>query len=159
MEEKKILILGIGNVLLSDEGIGVHVLRKLEKMDLPKEYELVDGGTFGFELITFFTNKKKVIIIDCIKAEEKPGTIIWAKPDELNLQWQVPFSVHHGGLSELIKSAEMISPTPEIFILGIVPEDVNTMNTSLSKTLQSKFDGIVEKAYKLITGNSKLNVV
>ncbi len=76
MENKKnILILGIGNILLKDEGIGVHVVNKLKEMQLPPDVEVMDGGTLGIDLLYYIEGRKKVVVIDTVTAGEPPGTM------------------------------------------------------------------------------------
>ena len=142
---KSILVLGVGNVLLSDEGAGVHVAQQLQKNELPSDVEVIDGGTGGYELIGFLSGRRKVIIVDCLRAEEPPGTVIRATPEDLDLGWPEPLSVHQSGLRELLYGAKSLIPLPHIIILGIVPETVDTPGMSLSVTLQSRIDAIVSK--------------
>jgi len=149
--EKSVLVLGVGNILLADEGIGIHVVQRLATMDLPAEVEVIDGGTAGFELIDFFRNKKKVIVIDCLKAEEPPGTIIRATPQELDLRWSPSFSVHQSGLRELLQQASLLTPLPEIIILGIVPQKTDEASMRLSRALESKVDKIVQKVLETVS--------
>ena len=139
MTDQSILILGVGNYLLSDEGIGVHIAQKLMRMELPPEVEVIDGGTLGFELIPFFRNKKKIIIIDCIDADEPPGTIIWTTPNEIHPRWSSSFSVHQNGLSELLQQCSLLEPCCEVWLLGIVPASTDP-HIGLSADLGSKVD-------------------
>ncbi len=94
MTEKSVLVLGVGNLLLADEGVGVHVAQRLLKMPMPPEIEVIDGGTGGFELIEHFRGKKEVIIVDALKADADPGTVIQFTPDDIALQWHSSFSAH-----------------------------------------------------------------
>jgi hydrogenase maturation protease len=149
--EKTILVLGVGNLLLSDEGVGVRIAQRLQAMVLPSEVEVVDGGTGGYELIEFFRNKKKVIVVDCLQADEPPGSIIRASPDELDLQWQIPLSVHQSGLRELLHHAACLSPSQEIVILGIVPEDTESPGMYLSKTVEGVVDRVISEVFGLIS--------
>ncbi|MBF8295716.1 MAG: hydrogenase maturation protease [Bacteroidetes bacterium] len=151
MPEKTILVLGVGNILLSDEGVGVQVAQRLQAMNLPPEVEVVDGGTAGYELIEFFRNKKKVVVVDCLRADEPPGSIIRASPDELDLQWQTPLSVHQSGLRELLQHAASLSPSPEIVILGIVPENTDSPGMNLSKTVEGVIDRVISDVSALIS--------
>jgi hydrogenase maturation protease len=148
---KTILVLGVGNILLSDEGIGVHVVRRLQGMNLPPEVEVVDGGTAGYELVQFFHSKKKVVIVDCLRADEPPGTIVRATPRELDLQWRPLLSVHQSGLRELLQQAASLNPSQEIVILGVVPEDTESPNMNLSRTLDSVIDRVVLEVCGLVS--------
>src|SRR3990172_2748322 len=86
-DQKNILILGLGNLLLSDEGVGAHIVNQLQKMTLPGNVEAIDGGTGGFEFLNHFYGKKKVIIVDAMRGNVEPGTIFRCSPDDLNLEW------------------------------------------------------------------------
>lgn len=156
MNEKTILVLGVGNVLLSDEGVGVHVVKKLNTIGLPSVVEIIDGGTSGYELIDFFRNKKKVIIIDCVNSDEPPGTLLLISPQQLDLLRRQSVSIHQVGLYELLAQAELINPPPEIIILGIVPENIERFSMELSQTLQSALDGIVQKVLNIVLAKSKV---
>ncbi len=146
---KPVLVLGVGNVLLSDEGIGVHVARRLQSMQLSPQVEVIDGGTGGYELIGFFSGRKKVIIVDCLKAEEPPGTIISASPDQLEIRWEAVSSVHEFGLSELLHHAKLLPSPPEILIVGIVPQAHTNASTSLSDDLEPMVDLIASKVLQI----------
>ncbi len=157
MINKHVLVLGVGNILLSDEGVGVHIVHKLENTGLPSEIEIVDGGTGGFELIGFFKNKKKVFIIDCIETDAPAGSMILAMPDELALQWQPSVSVHQKGLQELLAQAKVLYPLLEIFIIGIVPENKCKLSLNLSPTLESTLDDLVNKVSKIVFSKLRLS--
>jgi len=147
---KPVLVLGVGNVLLSDEGIGVHIARRLQSMLLPPHVEVIDGGTGGYELIGFFPERKKVIIVDCVEAAEHAGTIICATPDELALRWEAGYSAHQTGLSELLHHARLLVPPPEILILGIVPQVHTRPGTSLSDALEPMVDLIASRVLQIV---------
>lgn len=132
MKKRNILVLGVGNFLLADEGAGIHAVDQLKKMPLPPEVELMDGGTGGFELITHFRGRKKVILIDAIRTGEKPGSVFRFKPEDIYLHQKKPISVHQFGLQELFFFAQKMRPCPDIVVYGIVPEDTKQFRTELS---------------------------
>ncbi|MFH0990150.1 MAG: hydrogenase maturation protease [bacterium] len=136
------LILGVGNLLLGDEGIGIHVARQLQSMPLPPTVEVLDGGTGGFELLDFCRNRDKIIIVDAMMADEEPGSIIRATPEELELRWHSPRSAHFGGLRELLDALKLETPVPEIIILGIVPAIIDQLTMELSPKLKTMLDQI-----------------
>lgn len=144
------LVLGVGNILLSDEGVGVHVARRLQVLDSPPDVEVIDGGTEGFELIRFFEGRERVIIVDCLMSRDPPGTIIRAAPDQLNLQWAPGFSPHQSGLRELLFSVRALPSSPAITILGIVPAETGKVSTDLSVALAERMDSIVTCIRKII---------
>lgn len=135
MTEKSILVLGVGNFLLSDEGVGIHVAQQLQNMPLPSEVEVMDGGTGGFELITHFQGRKKVIIIDAVKTDDIPGTVFRFIPDDIPLLQQKTFSVHQFNLYELFHFVRQMTPRPEVVVYGIVPKETKIFSTELSKVV------------------------
>jgi hydrogenase maturation protease len=143
------LVLGVGNVLLSDEGIGVHIARRLESMQLPPHVEVIDGGTGGFELIGSLRDRKKVVIVDCIMATEPPGSMISATPDQLALRWEASYSAHQTGLFELLYHARHLDPPPEILVVGIVPQGPPRPGTNLSEALEPLVDLIASKVLQI----------
>jgi hydrogenase maturation protease len=143
MSEKNILVLGLGNLLLSDEGVGIHVIRELQKRSLPKNILLMDGGTGGFELIRYFPGRERVIIIDAMKSEQKPGSIFRITPEELDLSESHPYSSHQGGLSELLKEIINLNPMPEIIIYGIAVGEIGQYNMNLSRDVKRAIPALI----------------
>lgn len=141
---KKTLILGVGNVLLADDGVGIHLIRKLQQMDLPKYVEVIDGGTQGFELINYFQGKKKIIIVDALKTDAEPGSVYRFTPEDINLKRHEAFSAHQSDLSELLYFAQELTPKPEIIIYGIVAEEYVRFGMDLSPAVASRLDRIIE---------------
>ncbi|MFC2133100.1 hydrogenase maturation protease [Bacteroidota bacterium] len=143
MDNKKILVIGVGNLLLADEGVGIHIISHIKGLHLPPHIEIVDGGTGSFELINHFKNKEKVIIVDAIKANEEPGTVVRFKLEEVNFKWNDLLSSHQLGLRELFHFSQGLKPKPEIIIYGIVPQDINSLCPQLSDTVRIKIPKIV----------------
>jgi hydrogenase maturation protease len=108
-EQKRVVILGVGNLLLSDEGVGVHVANKLLEMDLPEGVEVYEGGTDGFRLMSVVTGADRLIVVDAVKGGGEPGSIYRfevndapSMPDSYKtsvhqigiLEWKWPWSSH-----------------------------------------------------------------
>ena len=123
---QKIVILGVGNVLLSDEGIGVHVAEKMMKMDLPAGIEVIEGGTDGFGLIHIITEADRLVIVDAVKGGADPGSIYKFDIDEAPDSPQMyKTSVHQIGILEVVHLSELIQDKrPETTIIGIEPESL-----------------------------------
>jgi hydrogenase maturation protease len=134
---------------MADEGIGIHVVRRLQTLDLPDNVEVIDGGTTGFELLPLLEGRRRVIIVDCLIADEPPGTVICAAPEQLDLQWSGVFSAHQSGLRELLAHVTSLEPPPLIRIVGVVPEEVSRPGTSLSRTLATRLDAIASEVLRL----------
>jgi len=149
-DNNKIVIIGIGNVLLMDEGIGVHAINELGKYDLPKNVEIYDGGTGGFKLIDLMHNTKKVIFIDAVEIEKEPGTITIFKSKDVRSQYpKKKYSLHDTDLLEVIKMAELLDSAPEIEIVGVQPKTIN-YGMVLSKELTDSMSNIINSVLSRI---------
>jgi hydrogenase maturation protease len=125
-KRKSTLILGIGNVLLKDEGVGPCVISRLEKRSLPKDVELLDGGTAGADLLDYMCNREKVIVIDAVDADEPPGTILKLTGDDLLAENCTNVSLHEIGLGQTLQMAATLNSAPQsIVIFAIVPADIS----------------------------------
>jgi len=147
---KDMLILGVGNLLLSDEGVGIHVAQQLQTKSLPSNVEVIDGGTGGFELISYFSGRKKVIIIDAVDGDDEPGTILRFTPDDLNIAWRPSFSAHQTGIEGLLHFSKELSPPPEVVVVGVIPKETRRLSTSLSKTVKKQIPKAVAAVLKEI---------
>jgi hydrogenase maturation protease len=145
---KDILILGIGNILLKDEGVGVHVVKKLEGMPLPDNVEVVDGGTAGLDLTDFIANRKKVIAIDTVKAGEKPGTIYRLTEKNLRTGPKEIMSFHEIDFLDALYMSEVMGEKPEeTIIIGIEPKNMSD-GLELSPEIQERIPRIIEIVMK-----------
>jgi hydrogenase maturation protease len=142
MNEGSVLVLGVGNLLLSDEGVGVHVARRLQQMELPAWVEVVDGGTGGFELINFCHGRKKIIIVDAILTEAEPGTLFRLRPEDIVWPELQRYSAHHAGLVELIRQCRTMMPSTEVILFGVVPQEIDRVSMNLSPVLEERLEKI-----------------
>lgn len=136
----KILILGAGNLLLSDEGFGVHFIRYLqEKYTFPADVALFDAGTMGIMAIHEIEEVDRVYIIDVVVSAEKPGTLLRYDKEAFMLnKVPVKLSPHQAGVQEMLLVSEMRGRCPqEVILMGIVPDSIEP-GSGLSGTLQAK---------------------
>ncbi|MEE9303076.1 MAG: hydrogenase maturation protease, partial [Thiotrichaceae bacterium] len=111
-EKRQVLVLGIGNILLRDEGVGPYVINILKDESLPEYVELLDGGTAGADLLDDICDRKKVIVIDAIDAEVEPGSIMCF--DGYSIQSQAEYmSLHQCGILETLAIAIYLGSAPE----------------------------------------------
>jgi hydrogenase maturation protease len=137
-----IVVIGLGNVLLSDEGIGVHLIRQLSnQQDKFPLVEFVDAGTAGMNLLHLIANRKKAIILDCAKMGEKPGTIKRFTADEVvSVKHLAHFSLHEIDILQVLNLSKQLGECPdEVVFFGIEPESLSP-GQNLSKTLSAKID-------------------
>jgi hydrogenase maturation protease len=124
----KILVLGIGNLLLQDEGAGVRAVEEFEKTYvLPAEVELLDGGTSGIELLQYIQGKDHLILLDVVKSGNPPGTIIRLEGEDVPALFQKKISPHQLGISDLLATALLIDKMPKrVVLFGIEPKSIET---------------------------------
>jgi len=119
------LVLGIGNILLKDEGVGVRVIEAMRGAALPEGVELADGGTFGIDLVDLIADRPRVIVIDAADAPGEPGTIFRFGAEDLAARGSVSLSLHDVGLPETLQMARHLGCAPkEVVIFGIKPRQI-----------------------------------
>jgi hydrogenase maturation protease len=145
---QKIVILGVGNLLLSDEGVGVHVANELMKMDLSSEVSVIEGGTDGFRLLNVITEADRLIVIDAVKGGAEPGSIYRFDIDEVrNCPSGFKTSVHQIGILEVINLSGLIGKTPYTTIIGIEPKSLD-MSMELTPDIKSKIPKIIDLIFE-----------
>jgi hydrogenase maturation protease len=125
----KTLVLGVGNLLMGDEGAGVHAVRALEPM--PIEADVVDGGTGGFHLLSYFEDYDPIIMIDATMDGRAPGTVSLLRP-RFSSDFPRVLSAHDIGLRDLVETAALLRPLPEIYLITISVASVQPMQIELS---------------------------
>ncbi|MFC1739637.1 hydrogenase maturation protease [Planctomycetota bacterium] len=156
---ERILVIGVGNILLKDEGIGVHIAGELQKHDLPDNVEVIDGGTAGLDILLSQDKGYKLVVIDAIKAGEKAGTIYKIRLKEREKdrlrqifceKEQAKISLHQVGLLDALTAAEKMNCEPEeVVIFGVEPAEVDC-GLELTGQVKSKVDKIIEKVLEEI---------
>ncbi|MBI5492060.1 MAG: HyaD/HybD family hydrogenase maturation endopeptidase [Deltaproteobacteria bacterium] len=125
-KNKKALVIGIGNILLRDEGLGVRAVEFFkEHYILPGGVDCVDGGTAGLSLSTFFRDYRRVIIVDAVSSGGPPGSILKFGKDDLAKAPPLRTTAHQLGIKELLAIAEFEGYSPDIRIIGVVPSEIS----------------------------------
>ncbi len=119
----RIVILGIGNILLTDEGVGVRVVEALAaRGDLPPGVELIDGGTCGMEMLEQLENLDALIVVDCVRCGRPPATPVLLKGDDVPVFFRTKLSPHQVSLSDVLASLEFTGRAPKkTVIVGMQP--------------------------------------
>jgi hydrogenase maturation protease len=138
------LVLGLGNILLRDEGVGVRVVQALEQAPLPPGVELLDGGTAGIDLLDALADRRKLVVIDALDGDLAPGTVLRLAPDELAPREAPGVSLHDLGLLETLVLARHLNAAPrEVVIIGVKPGSVEC-GLELSAEIRRLVPRIVE---------------
>lgn len=142
----KTVIIGVGNLIMGDEGIGIHVVKELQAENkFSQDVEIIDGGTSSFELQLFIEKSEKIIIIDAIKGKKKPGTIYKLSPEKLKRNSSSVTSLHQLNFLHVLELSKMRGYNPKVIIYGIEPEKVE-----LSLELSDNIKSMLPKVVKLI---------
>lgn len=122
----EIVLLGVGNILLTDEGLGVHVVKELkESFTFTPAISIIDGGTMGMELLTYMRGMKKILLVDAINGGEAPGTIYEFPHKELEQYFTEHISVHEVGMQDILRiRAIQEDPLEDAVVIGVEPESL-----------------------------------
>ena len=132
----KILILGIGNILMGDEGVGVHVVNTLEKAALPADVKCLDGGTGSFLLLEPMQNADKVILIDATVDGQDVGSVRRLRP-KFSKDYPRTLTAHDIGLKDLIDAFYLLGDVPEVTLFAVSIPPLQDMQLELSAKLAS----------------------
>lgn len=124
---EKIVILGIGNILLQDEGLGVKVIQSLhENYRFPENVQVLDGGTLGMGLISFLEGTDKLIIVDAISGELPPGSIYELREGQVKAYFDQKISLHDLGIQDVLATMDVLGKSiSEVLVFGIQPQTID----------------------------------
>jgi hydrogenase maturation protease len=144
----RILVLGIGNVLMGDEGVGVHVVRRLEAASLPSHVTVVDGGTGGFHLLSYLSEYDRIVMIDATLDGQPPGTVSVIQPRYAS-DFPRTLSAHDIGLRDLVESAALLRALPTIHLVTVSIAQVQPMELGLSSPIEAAIPVVIEEVHRL----------
>lgn len=130
-----VLVLGVGNYLMGDEGVGVRVVEALSEMDLPHHVDLLDGGTGGFLLLDRFQAYGSIIFVDATMDGKPPGSITQLKP-RFARDFPKALSVHDLGLKDMIEAVYLMDQQPDLHLVTISIDGITPMTVELSSAVQ-----------------------
>lgn len=150
----KALVLGIGNVLLKDEGVGIHALAELRRrFDFGADVELLDGGTAGVELLRYLDGRDHVVVIDAIAAGHPPGTVFRVEGEDVPRTFHQRISPHQIGLSDVLATAMITDGLPAAIVMfGVEPRDLTTgleLTPEVDASLDKLACAVVEELRRL----------
>ena len=142
-----IAVLGLGNILLKDEGVGVKVAELLkERFAFSPEVEIIDGGTLGLDLLPLIEDREKVLILDAVDFGKEPGFFASIEDDEIPSVLSAKMSVHSIGLSDVLFAAKLLGITPgKLCLIGIQPQSLD-VGLDLTNCISDKIERLVDMA-------------
>jgi len=148
----KTLVLGIGNLLMGDEGVGIHVIRHLQENYKINNADLLDGGTGGFHLLEYFQQYDRVVLVDATIDGKPPGTINMIKP-KYSSEFPPTLTAHDIGLKDLIDSLYLLNKLPEIILFTISINELTRMNLELSDEVIPSIQTTCENILRFLNEN------
>ena len=146
-KSKSILILGVGNYLMGDEGIGVHVMQEMAKIKLPEYVDILDGGTGGFLLLNCFEAYQTIIFVDATMDGKPAGTISLIRP-KFASDFPSALSVHDVGLKDMIEAVYLMEEKPDLHLFTVYIEELVPMTIELNPNVKNAIPKIIEQLLK-----------
>lgn len=145
----KTAIVGAGTIIFQDEGVGVYAQKYIEQnYKFEGDVTLVDGGVLGFQLMTYYQDYDRVLILDTITVDDKAGSIYNLPAQELLGLGSYKQTAHEVEIVEMLEICSLLEKMAQVNVIGIVPKDIATVNVGLSDELKQKFYPFVDETLK-----------
>ena len=148
----RLLVLGLGNVLCGDDGLGAVAIARIKaRYEIPEGMSVLDGGTLGLSLLPYVEDCEKLILVDAINAEAPPGSFVRLEDDEVGPAVAGRLSVHQVGVADLLDAARWRGRLPEeLVLLGLVPETLE-VGVTRSARVESGLPGLVDRVVQEVS--------
>ncbi|MDD5287085.1 MAG: HyaD/HybD family hydrogenase maturation endopeptidase [Desulfuromonadaceae bacterium] len=152
-ENPLFLVLGIGNLVMSDDGIGVRVIQEIQsRYRLPDNVTVVDGGTLGLDLLAMLENVTNLILVDAVETGGLPGTCVRLSGEELPIALETKVSPHQMGLKDLLAVSELVGHSPrEMVLIGVQPGSIE-MDTELTPEVEAQLETLLATVLSELRG-------
>ena len=148
--EKETLVLGVGNLLLKDEGVGIHVIKALENEKLPAHVHLMDGGTGGLHLLSWLQGYDRIIMIDATLDNNPPGTVRLIQP-RYATDFPPLLSAHEIGLKDMIDAMILTEDLPETHLIVISTLNINEVGMDLTPEVKAAVPKVIRMIQEIIS--------
>ncbi|BCS53496.1 HyaD/HybD family hydrogenase maturation endopeptidase [Geobacter sp. SVR] len=139
-----VLVLGIGNLVMSDDGVGVKAVQKLTcEYRFPPVVDIMDGGTLGLDILPRLEGIERLIVVDAVETGGAPGTLVRLTGEEIPLALETKISPHQMGLKDLLTVSQLMGHMPqEMVLIGVQPGNIG-MDTELTPEVEAQLDAMV----------------
>jgi hydrogenase maturation protease len=146
MNEPTVTIMGLGNILLMDEGVGVHTINAFqERYSVPDYVEIIDGGAAGLDLLPFIEGREKLLMVDAVNFDREPGYVDILENDAIPAKFGTKASLHHLGLMDVLSIVKLSNTCPkDICLVGIQPKTME-LGLDMSPEMWDKIDTLIER--------------
>ena len=146
-KSNSILVMGVGNYLMGDEGVGVHLIQEMAKSKLPEYVDILDGGTGGFLLLNCFEAYSTVIFVDATMHGKPVGTISLIRP-KFASDFPSALSVHDVGLKDMIEAVYLMKKIPDIHLFTVSIKEIVPMSLELNPKVKSSIPKLIKNILK-----------
>ncbi|MBX2955834.1 MAG: hydrogenase maturation protease [Cyclobacteriaceae bacterium] len=150
------LILGVGNYLMGDEGLGVHLAQQLKNEITPGLADVLDGGTAGFQLMEYIESYPRVILIDATLDDKPAGTIQLIRP-KFASDFPKAMSTHEIGLKDLVESLTLLDQLPDVYLFVVSVKTIQPLSVDLSPDVQVVFPELKRRILELCLRTVEVN--
>ncbi len=138
------MVLGVGNLLFTDEGVGIHAVETLlEQYEFSQNVSIEDGGVLGINLLGIISEADDLIVVDAIRNGGAPGTLYRLEGDDIPKRILAKNSLHQVDLLEALTLCQALDKVPETVIVGVEPEDIETLGLELTPPVQEKMGDLI----------------
>ncbi len=149
MATEQILVLGVGNILLTDEGVGIRVIERMqERYAFPDNVSVLDGGVLGLSLLGVISEADHLIVVDAVRNGREPGSLYRLQGDQVPKRILAKNSLHQVDFLETLTSCQALDRVPETVILGVEPLDIENLSIELTPVVQEKIDSLIHMVLK-----------
>ena len=149
MDEKHIMVLGVGCILFSDDGFGIRVIEKLQaQYEFPENVSVVDGGVLGVNLLGVISEADHLIVVDAIRNKGNPGDMYRLYGKQIPERIRAKNSIHQVDFLEALTLCQALDNVPDTVIIGVEPEDIDTLSIELTPVIQSKVASMIQNVLK-----------
>jgi hydrogenase maturation protease len=152
MDVNNITVLGVGNILYTDDGVGIRVVEKLEKeYEFSDDVDIIDGGVLGVNLLGVISNAGRLIVVDTVLNHGQPGDLHRLDHDQIPNRILAKNSLHQVDLIEALTLCNALDHVPETTIIGVEPKDLESLSENLSPEIGARLDDLVQNVLEEIT--------
>ena len=145
MNTEHVMIMGVGNILLSDEGFGIRVVEALQqRYDFPDNVSVIDGGVLGINLMGVIAEADQLIVVDVIRNKGNPGDLYRIDEKDVPERIRAKNSLHQIDFLESLTLCQALDKVPETVIVGIEPQDIETLSVELTPTTAGRIDDMIQ---------------
>jgi hydrogenase maturation protease len=149
MVQNKVVILGVGNLILKDEGVGIHIIKEMKNKKLPVGVAALDAGTATLDLLSVICESEKIIVVDALRSGGEPGTVYRCLPEELMDTDKESLSLHEVGLLDVLLMSQQlgghacVEPKKIEYGLELTPK----VKAAVPRVIQAVFEELEEMGY------------